>query len=161
MTDYRKTTYVWHIPSWKFKILRPLKKFPAFYKTRTFITNITRSRHVPDVSPVNLVHIVSFYLFRTRFNTIVPYVTRSSKWFRCFRFSHTKKSMHFYFIPQVLRRFSSYSPKYGYPKIFLKTKNHAAPHYATVFRPPVTYSRLGPKNLPASSSRTPPGCILR
>jgi hypothetical protein len=79
----------------------PVKKFPAFYGTRKFITAFTTDRHLS--LPSAIVHVPS-YLLKTNFNIILSYTPRSSTWPLSFRFPyqshvllyHTVNCFHFY-----------------------------------------------------------------
>jgi hypothetical protein len=64
------------------KLKRPklLKKFPAFYRTRRFITAFTRARHL-SLSWARLIqYMPPSNLSQVHFNIILPSTSGSSKW---------------------------------------------------------------------------------
>ena len=64
----------------KLTVPQPLKEFLTFYAIRVFIATFTKaSPPVPVLCHRNPVNSPS-YLLRIRFNIILPYNTRSSKW---------------------------------------------------------------------------------
>ena len=72
-----------------------LKKFPTFYGNRRFITAFTRTcrlslswaRSIQSMSPSNFSNI--------NFNTIIPSLSRYSKWFSSLRLPRQKSCIHF------------------------------------------------------------------
>jgi hypothetical protein len=64
-----------------------LKKFPAFYETRKFITIFIRARHMSrQIDPV---HVSPSNLSKIHFNITVPSTPGSSKWSPSLRFYST------------------------------------------------------------------------
>jgi len=58
-------------------VAQPIKKLPALYRTRNFITVLTRVRHYTILSKLNPVSILISYFFKIRFNIILPAEARS------------------------------------------------------------------------------------
>ena len=64
-----------------------VKKFPAFYATRRFITAFTSTRYIPILSQIDPVHAPTSFL-KIHLNITVPPIPGSSKWSFSFRFPH-------------------------------------------------------------------------
>ena len=77
----------------KLTVPQPVKKFLAFYGTQPFIATFTTALPpVPILCHSNPVNAPS-NLLKIRFNTILPFNTRSSKWHLSHRFPHLN-SLH-------------------------------------------------------------------
>jgi hypothetical protein len=63
----------------KLTVLQLVKKFPAFYGTRTLITVLTTVSHM-SLSQANPIHALTVYFFNIHLNIILPSTPRSSKW---------------------------------------------------------------------------------
>lgn len=78
----------WCTPSWSANSSSVSQNFPAFYRSRKFITAFTRACHMflswdrssQSMSPI--------FFFKYNFNIIIPPTSRSSKWYPSFRFCH-------------------------------------------------------------------------
>jgi hypothetical protein len=68
-------------------IVQPLKNFPAFYKTRWFITVFTRALHWSLIWARSIQSIKS-YLSKIHLNIVHPPTSWSSQWSLSFRHSH-------------------------------------------------------------------------
>jgi hypothetical protein len=77
-----------------------VKKFPAFYGTRNFITAFTRAGHL-SLSCARLIQpMPPSHFLEIHFNIILPCTTRSSKWSR--QASPPKPCVHLCFLPYGL-----------------------------------------------------------
>ena len=65
-----------------------IKKFPAFYGTRQFITTFTSARHLSLSWATSIQSISLYLLLNMHFSIILPYMPTSSKWSLPSRFSH-------------------------------------------------------------------------
>ena len=89
-----------------------LKKFPAFYRTRRFITAFTAARHLSLFSARSIQSMPSSHFSKIRLNIILPSMPASSKWSPFLRFPRLNPVCpiraarlvhlsHFYFIARV------------------------------------------------------------
>jgi hypothetical protein len=67
----------------KLAVAQLVKKSPAFYGTRTFITVFTRVHHWSVLSWMNPIHILTFYFLKIEFNII--FASTPSASFQVFR----------------------------------------------------------------------------
>jgi len=94
-------------PSWKATSLQPVKKFSAFYATRSFISVFTTSHHeYPE--PMNAVHTFPSYFSKIHLNVILPSTPGSHIWPLPFRFSDQNfvsisQLCHARYIPHLCR----------------------------------------------------------
>ena len=75
-----------------------VKKFPAFYGTRSFITAFTRASHPIKTMPPS-------HFLEIHFNIILPSTSRSSKWPLSLKFPHqhtvcNSSLPHTYYMPR-------------------------------------------------------------
>ena len=68
-----------------------VKKFPAFYETRRFITAFTSARHLSQLDPVRS---PTCHLLKIHLNIILPSTHGSSNWPLPLRFSPPKPCIH-------------------------------------------------------------------
>jgi hypothetical protein len=66
-------------PSWEAKVAQLVKKFPAFYGTRMFITVFTIPPVVPILTQMNPIHNFPAYVPYIHFNIIISSTPRHSE----------------------------------------------------------------------------------
>jgi len=76
-------------PSWEANRFSAIKKFPAFYGTRRFITEFTNARHFL-LSWANSIQSIppTYHFLKIHLNIIIPSPTGSPKWSLSLRFPH-------------------------------------------------------------------------
>jgi hypothetical protein len=72
----------------KLPVVQPLKKFPALYANRRFITASQEPSTGPYPSQSNLIHPIPSYLSNIYFNIVHPTTSWSSQWSLSFWISH-------------------------------------------------------------------------
>jgi len=109
-----------------------LKKFPAFYGTRRFITAFTNARHLSLswVRPIQ--SMPPSHFLKIHFNFILPSTPRYFEWSLSIRSPHQSPVCTPYFLPYVLHNphisfFSIWSPKQ-----YMVKSTDEAPHYVVL-----------------------------
>jgi hypothetical protein len=98
----------------KLIIAQLVKKFPAVYRTRMFITVFTKHDMVSTLIPINQFHILP-YFFKIHFNITLLHIPKLYKLFLPFRFSG-KKLYTFLFSPVPLCKRRPFNPCWlGHP----------------------------------------------
>ena len=96
--------------------LQLVKKFPAFYGTRRFITAITKwPSPVPILSQLNPVHTSTSHLLKIHLNIILPSTPWSLQWYLSLGFPHQNPV---YASPLPHKRYmsrQSHSPRFYHP----------------------------------------------
>jgi hypothetical protein len=112
-TAYNSPTLSSRVLSEKLTVPESVKKHPAFYGTRSFITAFTTASHLSPSTARPTQSIPRIQFSNIRFNIILPSMRRSSKWSLSIAFPHQMHhpSPHRYLYVPAISFFLIRSPK--------------------------------------------------
>jgi hypothetical protein len=117
--------------------LQLVKKFPAFYATRSFITAFTSACHLSVLSQLNPVHTLTYHFLKTHLHIILPSIPESPQWSLSLRFPH-QNPIHASPLPPCVLHTSPISFWILLPaQYWVSRTDHSGPHYV-VFSIPLS-----------------------
>jgi hypothetical protein len=110
--------------------LQPVKKFPAFYGTRRFITAFTSARHLSLTWASSIsVHTPTSHFLKIHFHIILPSTSGSPQWSLSLRFPH-QSPVHASPLP-----LPSYIPRPSHSSPFIKLSQNLIPNLINLCGP--------------------------